>query len=156
MTVQSLHHSDNFIQSFKFSVFHPTIPKPRGQGAIFTCDCSNLLKTCFCCCRTRKLPHVQACWGIHEQSRVFYWVKAFLHLQIDAFAFPYLFFYWSFWWTSSWLTIIQKLGSDNQQKRSCWPGKFFETWQNIIKKSVLNANTIRSPCWKLFAMPMTS
>ena len=41
-----------------FSVFHPTILKPRGHGVIFTCDCNNLLKTCFCCCTTRKLPHV--------------------------------------------------------------------------------------------------
>ena len=41
-----------------FSIFHPTILKPWGHGAIFTCDCNNLLKTCFCCCTTRKLPHV--------------------------------------------------------------------------------------------------
>ena len=47
-------------------------------------------------------------------------------LQVDVFAFPYLVFYWRFWWTSSWLTIIQKFDSDNQQKRSCWLGKFFE------------------------------
>ena len=58
VTVQSFNHSYNFIQSFKYSVFHSTILKYRGHGAIFTCDCNNLLKTCFCCCRTRKLPHV--------------------------------------------------------------------------------------------------
>ena len=55
MTVQSFSHS---YFSFKYSVFHPTILKPQGHGAIFTYDCNNLLKICFCCCSARKLPHV--------------------------------------------------------------------------------------------------
>ena len=46
VTVQSFNHSYNSIQSFKYSVFHPTVLKPQGHGAIFTCDCNNLLKTC--------------------------------------------------------------------------------------------------------------
>ena len=46
------------IQSFKYSVFHRTFLKPPGHGAIFTSNCNNLLKTCFCCCHARKLPHV--------------------------------------------------------------------------------------------------
>ena len=59
VTAQSFNHSYNFIQSFKYSVLHPTILKPQGLGVILTCDCNNLLKTCFCCCRcTRKLLHV--------------------------------------------------------------------------------------------------
>ena len=57
VTVESFNHS-YFIQSFKYFVFHLTILKPQGHGAIFICDCNNLLKACFCCCRTRKLPHV--------------------------------------------------------------------------------------------------
>ena len=106
--VQSFNHSNNFIQSFIYSVFHPTILLPRGYGAIFTCDFDNLLKT-----SSRKLPHVPrlyfgnfhrafkksnncvatmlisvismpyelwTCWDIYEQFRgVFYWVKALLH-----------------------------------------------------------------------------
>ena len=57
VTVQSCNHS-YFIQTFKYFVFHLTILKLQGHGAIFICDCNNLLKTYFCCCRTRKLPHV--------------------------------------------------------------------------------------------------
>ena len=44
MTVQPFNHSYNFIQLFKYSVFHRTILKSWGHGAIFTCDCNNLLK----------------------------------------------------------------------------------------------------------------
>ena len=58
MTVQSFNYSYNSIQSFKYSVSHPTILKPRGHQALFRCDSNNLLKTCFCCCPARKLPHV--------------------------------------------------------------------------------------------------
>ena len=32
--------------------------KPRGHRAIFTFFCNDLLKTCFWCYRTRKLPHI--------------------------------------------------------------------------------------------------
>ena len=58
MTVQSFNRSYNFIQPFKYSAFHRTVLKSQGHGAIFTCDCNNLLKKCFCCCRKRKLPCV--------------------------------------------------------------------------------------------------
>ena len=54
-------HSIIHIIHIRHSVFHTTIFKTRGHGAIFTCDCNNLLKTCFCCyekMRTRKLTHI--------------------------------------------------------------------------------------------------
>ena len=83
-----------------------TILTSRGHGAIFTCDCNNLLKTCFCCCSMRKLRYVPklyfarafkksnnydahtviltpfqllSCWGIQKQVGVFYRVKTFLY-----------------------------------------------------------------------------
>ena len=48
-------------------------------------------------------------------------------LQVGAIVLSHLLFYWSLWYrTSSWLTIIWKLGSKNRQKWSYWPWKFFE------------------------------
>ena len=109
VTVQSFNRSYNFIQSFKYSVFHPTILKSQGHGAIFTCDCNNLLKGVFVLLSYEKItPCSEAlfwlfikktnnyvtkmlisviltpfehwsCWGIHEVVGVFYWVKIFLH-----------------------------------------------------------------------------
>ena len=195
MTVQSLNHSYNFIQSFKLSVFHSTILNLWGHGAIFTCHCSNLLKKCYYWCRTRKLPHVQKLyfgnfyrafkksnnylaamiipvislpltlillrhsWAAQSfllGKSIFAFKRLVNLLQVSALAFPCLLFYLWFWWTSSWLTIIQKLGSGNQQKRSHWPWTLceiltkhhketrFECQHHLLTmlKTICNANDV--------------
>ena len=57
MTPLSYHSSNLSLVALKTMRLLVPILKRRGHGAIFTCDCKNLLKTYFCCSRARKLPH---------------------------------------------------------------------------------------------------
>ena len=51
-------HSIIHIILFSHSIFCFSSHNSYVSGTIFTCDCNNLLKTCFCCYRARKLLHV--------------------------------------------------------------------------------------------------
>ena len=74
---------------------------------------------------------IWVCWGIVRSlllgKSIFVFKQLVNVLQVVAIALSYLVFYWWFWYrTSSWLTIIEKLWSENRQKQSYWPWKFFE------------------------------
>ena len=92
--MQSFNHSYNLIQSFKYSIFHSTVLKPRGHGTIFTCDCKKIFKKTYLllsyekklyfgnfyrafkkveqlCSYNAYISHINAfwiwsCWGIHK------------------------------------------------------------------------------------------
>ena len=87
-------------------------------------------------CYNAYISHINAHWTLRHSwtvqslllgKNIFAFKQLVNLLQIGAIVLSYLLFYWWFWYrTSSWLTIIQKLGSENQQKRSYWPWKFFK------------------------------
>ena len=133
-------HSYNFIQSFIYSVFHPTILLPRGHGAIFTCDFDNLLKT-----SSRKLSHVPRLY-FGNLNRAFKKSNNYVASHINAL------------WTLIVLRHLWTVWGSLLLGKSTFTFKQLVNLLQIgaIAERVVNTNTIRSPCWKLFAMPMTS